>query len=591
MIKFMGVWLSIRASLLLLTSVISLSMVIFLSCKAKRSKILFTYLLLQTLVFIWSLGQLFEILSVGNDIWGFVCLQSFAIIYICPAWLVLSLQLTCREKYLNKKSIFVLLIPPTFFYLTLLTNNWHHMFYPQYGKTGFTFGAFFWAHLVYCYTSTILGIFLLLMFAFKKSNVEKTMAVYLAIAALAPFISNLLHVFRIIKVNSDITPLSLALSLVFFQIVTFRYRFLNIMPIAIREVFDTLNDPIVIIDMNEIIVDCNSSFEKLFDYRKHKKSLKTSHDFVQFLKTKITGENTVYEILDSIELENRHISSGEITLSVHINTNFLVTIHPVYNKKGKCFGKIVSFNDITDDKKLLANLKSKINELTELYAQLRYHTAIAEQLAVLKERERISRDIHDSLGQTLTLLLKLHEASLMVLRSNPDKAEELINSANKVGKEGFKKLKDFTMGLSIPHLGESQLLLESLKMLILKYTRLGMNVEFHLDGDLESLEDNCSDVIFRICQEALTNSMRHGKATQVNIFLRISYNALNLFIIDNGKSYGKIEKGFGISTMEDRVKKLSGNLQYGSSNGSGFNIHVNIPLYDKDEPHDKNIIG
>jgi signal transduction histidine kinase len=87
-----------------------------------------------------------------------------------------------------------------------------------------------------------------------------------------------------------------------------------------------------------------------------------------------------------------------------------------------------------------------------------------------------------------------------------------------------------------------------------------------------------SKVIFRVCQEALTNSLRHGKAKNVNIILRSSGNKLSLFIFDDGCGCSQIKKGFGLSGMEQRVKDLGGTLVFGSDGESGFNIRMEIPL-------------
>jgi signal transduction histidine kinase len=86
------------------------------------------------------------------------------------------------------------------------------------------------------------------------------------------------------------------------------------------------------------------------------------------------------------------------------------------------------------------------------------------------------------------------------------------------------------------------------------------------------------NTIYRICQEALTNSLRHGKATNVSIILRLSDDMISLYIIDDGVGCKNIKKSIGLSNMENRVMELGGKISFGSDGEKGFNINVDFPL-------------
>jgi signal transduction histidine kinase len=106
----------------------------------------------------------------------------------------------------------------------------------------------------------------------------------------------------------------------------------------------------------------------------------------------------------------------------------------------------------------------------------------------------------------------------------------------------------------------------------------GMDIDFTYEGFSSFVSANYSKVIFRVCQEALTNSLRHGKAKHVNIILKLNDNKIKIFIFDDGCGSPNIKKGFGLSGMEQRVKDLDGNIVFGSDGESGFNIRLEIPI-------------
>jgi signal transduction histidine kinase len=86
------------------------------------------------------------------------------------------------------------------------------------------------------------------------------------------------------------------------------------------------------------------------------------------------------------------------------------------------------------------------------------------------------------------------------------------------------------------------------------------------------------DALYRLCQEAITNSTRHGKAKNTNIILKFSEDKIRLFIFDDGCGCQNIKKGFGLSGMEQRIHNIHGSIVYGSDGESGFNIRVELPL-------------
>ena len=106
----------------------------------------------------------------------------------------------------------------------------------------------------------------------------------------------------------------------------------------------------------------------------------------------------------------------------------------------------------------------------------------------------------------------------------------------------------------------------------------GHDLTLTIQGESSELPHQISEAVIRLCQEAVTNAIRHGKAEKINIILRFSVNQLEIYILDNGIGCSDIKKGFGLLGMEERiVSDLKGVLNFGSLEG-GFTIRAVIPL-------------
>ncbi|MDP4091551.1 MAG: histidine kinase, partial [Bacillota bacterium] len=106
----------------------------------------------------------------------------------------------------------------------------------------------------------------------------------------------------------------------------------------------------------------------------------------------------------------------------------------------------------------------------------------------------------------------------------------------------------------------------------------GMKVELTADKLDNVLTSNQADVIYRVCKEALTNSLRHGKAEHVSIIFKLVEKNIKLFIFDDGCGCREISLGLGLKGMRERVQEEKGSIAYGSDGEKGFNIHVELPV-------------
>jgi signal transduction histidine kinase len=103
-------------------------------------------------------------------------------------------------------------------------------------------------------------------------------------------------------------------------------------------------------------------------------------------------------------------------------------------------------------------------------------------------------------------------------------------------------------------------------------------MELVVQGETYELTSEQTEGIFRLCQESITNSIRHGKAKHSHIIIRYEKHQVQVFVIDDGQGCSTIKPNYGLSGIEARIKALKGEVSFGSDGERGFHIHANIPV-------------
>lgn len=228
-------------------------------------------------------------------------------------------------------------------------------------------------------------------------------------------------------------------------------------------------------------------------------------------------------------------------------------------------------------KSLAEELNDKNTELKEMVQKLKEYSETVEELAVTKERNRFAMDVHDTLGHSMVLLIKLLEVCKMNIRSNPEASEKKLIDAINTAREGMKELKRSIYGL-VPEKLEINKFITALKELIEDFKMSGVEVDLTIDGIYDYRNPAYSYTLFKVCQEAMTNSVRHGKAKSISVDIRFGDGKMKLSISDDGIGSTSIKKGFGLTGIEERVRELKGSVEFITDQQLGFKIELELPL-------------
>jgi signal transduction histidine kinase len=210
--------------------------------------------------------------------------------------------------------------------------------------------------------------------------------------------------------------------------------------------------------------------------------------------------------------------------------------------------------------------------------QLRQYALRIEDIATLQERNRIARDIHDSLGHSLSVLNLQLEAALKLWKSDPQEATEFLVEAKQLGSTALDDVRQSVFAVRSDPL-EGQTLEEAIASLTENFSRstsISPKISINLS---RSIPTEIKTAVYRIVQEALTNIYKYAEATEVEIQIQ-THNTLQLIVADNGKGFNLNQNttGFGLQGMRERTLAIGGSFTIDSTPNSGCTITANFPL-------------
>ena len=232
---------------------------------------------------------------------------------------------------------------------------------------------------------------------------------------------------------------------------------------------------------------------------------------------------------------------------------------------------------LIDNQRETSRLDSLVERLTIANLGYQEYAKTIEESSTENERKRVTRDIHDIVGYTLTNNITMMEAIKDMMRINPLGVASLVKSARENAEEGLAQVREALHILReqrIDHL-KGHGAVEKLISIFEQAT--GVRVDFILNDGRWNFSKEIDFVLYHIVQESLMNAFRHGKANEIRIFLDADHDHLTLKIRDNGKGAGQLKEDIGIQGMRERTDRLRGTLT-AHSIVDGFEVCAIIPI-------------
>lgn len=240
------------------------------------------------------------------------------------------------------------------------------------------------------------------------------------------------------------------------------------------------------------------------------------------------------------------------------------TIYTLENKKDKAQGYYDQLRESEDA------LKKANQDLQDYYETL-------EEVTTLRERTRLSREIHDHVGHALsTTLIQLQAISLKLSKEGSDSTGALERLTHYI-RETLSSTREVVHNMAPAPKGSKKLNHELATLCSNVQAMTGTKVLFtHSQTELALTDDQIQN-LYRITQEALTNAIKHGEAKHIKVIASAHDTHLTLTISDDGLGADGIYEQFGLTSIKARTLRLNGTIHYDTKPGEGFLVRINIP--------------
>jgi signal transduction histidine kinase len=206
-----------------------------------------------------------------------------------------------------------------------------------------------------------------------------------------------------------------------------------------------------------------------------------------------------------------------------------------------------------------------------------------ERRAVVRERSRIARELHDVLAHNLSVMVVQAGGARRIVEKRPEQATEVAELIERTGREALAELRHL---FGPVHHGDGEDLhgpvgIDQVEELAARARAAGLSVHVHVEGKRVDLPAGIDLTAYRVVQEALTNTLKHAGHAQASVTVSFEPNELVLCIEDDGEGsrdeLGELGGGHGLVGMRERVELYGGLLQAGSRPDGGFAVRVRLP--------------
>lgn len=393
-------------NILIILSLISTIMLLFITILIARMKnkqqIHYAFLSLVFFTMFWSFIRTIQILIEKNN--EIIILEKLVYIGVCflPVSILLTGIIFAKTRIRFSWKYLLLFIVPIISLAIFFTNEYHHLFIVKYSfiSTEFEYGPYYWFHEFYSYTCIVIGLFYLLYYSIKNAGFFSRQSLFICIGISLPLIVIIISTQKIMIMPVFWENISFAFTMLFFMIAIFKFKFLDMVPIALQKIVDLISDSYMVINENMEIIDYNLAFINTFHQVTGLKRKDSLMDFLGNQAIKIDKDRILSNHKRAIELKST-VASEEHIVGENFDKHFKIEITPIFSTD-YYLGTIILFKDITEHKKNIEIIK--------------------RNQAILMEQERMA-----SLGQMIGGIAHNLKTPIMSLAGGIEALKDLAN--------------------------------------------------------------------------------------------------------------------------------------------------------------------
>jgi len=564
------------------------------------------FVLMMAAVAIWSFLYALRLSAVGLEqklLWA--KLRYLGILVVPTAWFVFALRYAGMEKWLSRRGLLLLAVEPVTVFSLVMTNEWHRLFWSSYwvdtqgpfATFSSSHGTAFWGHTAYSYVLVIGGTIFLVQTVIRSPRLYRLQALTLLASAVSPLIGNIVSVFGLSPFpHLDLTPFAFTLTGIGLTYALFRFRLLDIVPVARDRVIEGMRDGVVVLDAGNRVVDINPAACQLIGCDSEG-AIGMSADEVFSAWPNLVSQ---YRGVDKAQTEIQ-IDKGREPRSIDLR------ISPLRDRRGAPSGRLIMLSDITARKKVQAELQQATktaedaNRAKDEFISLVAHELRTPMNSIMGSAELIACEVIGPVNEDQIDCLEIIDAnvsrmSVLVSDLSDMSRIETGDFSLKCREMSISKVVDAVTQSIQPQIDKREQTLETdvpddLPMIWADPVR----VEQILMNLLSNAWKFTPEEKGRICLRAECVEDRWGENGEGRVIhLMVEDNGIGIREEDRSKVFDRFFRsgdetghipgtGLGLSISRSLVEMHGGRIWFESEVQGGTTFHFTIPVGEKDK--------
>ncbi len=488
-------------------------------------------------------------------------LQIVPFVLIAPTVLTLALEYCGQEHQLTRRRRLLLLIVPALTILLEWTSAYHTLYRYSFSMdfSGVSpvlrsdKGVWYWVNIGYAYALITAACWRLLR-AFRPGTPYFWSAAIMSVCIVLPFLVDFLYMVGITPIrdyNLSSTMFVFTGALQIWAIL--RFRMFDLIPIAREILLEQMREGVVVLDSRNRMVDVNAAAAVILGMP----------------RSSCMGQELLIPALREFTGAGAGAPDKRLPEMALGQRRYQISSSPLFDRQGSSLGRLLILHDITDLKQ----------SQTKAVAQQR-------ALAMMEERVRLARELHDGLGQVLGYVkMRAHVARDLLAEGQLAEVDAYLANLIAVTQDAHTDIREYLLGVQAAGASETDFL-GALQQYLAQFSRnYGIHTELAAPSTLraDALEPTAVAQLLRIIQEALTNARKYAQAAHILVSFTTQEDHACVLIQDDGRGFDPLlvsDAGatYGLRFMRERAEELHGSLAVQSEPGQGTRIIVRVPL-------------
>jgi PAS domain S-box-containing protein len=557
----------------------------------------------------WTLASLIEYSTVSLQPKLFATNLAYIGITTAPAaWLAFVSEYTGRNKWLTRRNVLLLFIEPVLIVVLAFTNDFHHLFRTavaldttgSFPVLSVTNGPTFWIHAAYSYILLVIGNAILIQAFLRSPQLYRGQVFTLLIGAFIPWIANIVTVFDMIpNLRIDLTPFAFTVTGLMLSWSLFRFKLLDIVPVARDTLVESMSDAVMVIDAQGRIVDMNPAALRLVGNRS---------------SSELIGKLAAEALVEQQDLVKQFRSVMEARVEVTIGKGtateryFELQISPLRNRYGTLTGRLYVLRDITALKGATEQIKAQNDTLRRTNQELAEAQRKTEEASRLKS-EFLATMSHE-LRTPLNAIIGFADLALTGLTGPLNaKQEDYLARISANGERLLAQINDLLdiskieagrVELSSQPFAPSSLLTDMRNQIQSLVVQKGLGFDTQLDPGLPPQLLGDSGRLGQILTNLIGNAVRFTQAGQISVRMeKVDESKWGIVVTDTGIGIpphaleyifdefrqvdGSTQRehggtGLGLAIVRKLAILMGGTVRAQSTVGKGSTFTVQLPL-------------